>query len=90
MIYLTRLAVDTAGGWDLDFKGYGYDHVNLSDRIFNNELTPKRYVDVWHDEHPFELADCESSFSQHDRAQIPNNLSLYQKKFYSKEFKPFK
>lgn len=91
MLYFTRKAVDTIGGWDLDFKGFGYEHCNVSDRAFNAGLTPKRYVDAWHPEHPFELAKCETSFSHSVRAStIPLNLHLYQQKFYSKEFKPFK
>lgn len=91
MLYFTRHCLDTAGGWDLDFKGFGYEHVSLSDRIYNLGLTPARYIDVPSSKGLFELADCESSFSCEVRANtIPTNLHLYQQKFYSKEFKPFK
>lgn len=90
MLYFTRKAIDKVGGWDSDFKGYGYEHCNISDRIYNNGLTPARYIDIPDSKGLFELADCESSFTYADRAQIPNNLHLYQQKFYSKEFKPFK
>lgn len=90
MLYFTRMAVNTIGGWDMDFTGYGYDHVNVSDRAFNCGLTPRRYVDAWYEKSPFELADCSSSFTSFDRAKIPANLKLYQQKYYSKEFKPFK
>lgn len=90
MLYFTRGCLDIAGGWDLEFTGYGYEHCNLSDRIFNNGLTPARYIDVPNSKDLFEIIDCPSSFTTEDRYQIPNNLKLYQQKFYSKEFKPFK
>lgn len=90
MLYATRKVIEIVGGWDADFKGYGYDHVNWSDRIFNNDLTPARYIDIPNSKGLFEMANCESSFSSADRAQIPANYKLYQEKFYSKEFKPFK
>lgn len=90
MLYFTRECINIAGGWDLDFKGYGFEHVSLSDRVYNIGLTPARYIDVPDSKGLFELANCESSFTNSDRAQIPNNLHLYQQKFYSKEFKPYK
>lgn len=90
MLYFTKMAIDMVGGWDLQFTGYGYDHVNLSDRIFNNGITPGRYIDVPNTSHLFEMAKCESSFTSHDRSKIPENLKLYQQNYYSKEFKPFK
>lgn len=90
MLYFKKIAIKTCGGWDTDFKGYGYEHVNLSDRVYNNGLTPGRYIDIPDSKRLFALADCESSFTYADRAQIPVNYELYQQKFYSKEFKPFK
>lgn len=91
MLYATRKVIDTVGGWDTDFKGYGYDHVNWSDRIFNNGLTPARYIDIPNSSHLFKMADCETSVSSDIRATtIPINQQLYIEKFYSKEFKPFK
>jgi|ERR1700744_47056 len=90
MLYFKKAAIDKVGGWDTSFKGYGYEHVNLSDRIFNCGLTPARYIDIPNSKGLFELSDCESSFNSTDRVHIPTNYELYQQKFYSKEFKPFK
>lgn len=90
MLFLTKKAIETCGGWDLDFKGYSYEHVSLSDRIFNAGLTPARYIDIPNSKGLFQMADCESSFTMQDRMNIPANYELYQQKFYSKEFKPFK
>lgn len=90
MLYVRRNVLDVVGGFDIDFKGYGFDHVNWSDRIYNLGLTPARYIDIPNSKHLFELADCESTFSNEVRmATIPINLKLYQQKYYSKEFKPF-
>jgi GT2 family glycosyltransferase len=90
-LYFKRKAIQIAGGWDLDFKGYSYDHVNLTDRIFNNGLTPVRYLDVPFTKHLFKMSETESSVSVDVRANsIPINYDLYQQKYYSKEFKPFK
>lgn len=90
MMFFTRKCIEVAGGWDTDFKGYGYEHVSLSDRIFNAGLIPSRYIDIPNSKDLFEMANCESSFSISDRAQIPANYKLYQEKYLSKEFKPFK
>lgn len=90
MMYFTNLALLKAGGWDLEFEGFGYEHCNVSDRLFNLGLTPARYIDIRHEKPPFELAKCETSFGIDQRRFIPHNLKLYQQKYYSKEFKPFK
>lgn len=90
MLFLTRNVLYTVGGWDREFKGYGYEHCNFSDRVFNNGLTPARYIDIPNSEGLFKMADCESSFTYEDRISIPTNYKLYMDKFYSKEFIPFK
>jgi len=79
------------GGLDTDFKGYGFDHLNWSDRIFNNGLTPARYVDVHNSSLYFKMADVPSTFSNEVRARtIPINQKLYKEKYLSTEFKPYK
>lgn len=91
ILFFTQLSIQTVGGWDTDFKGYGYEHVNVSDRIFNNGLTPARYIDVRDSKGLFTMINCESSISDNIRAKsIPDNRKLYQQKYLSKEFKSFK
>lgn len=90
MLYFTRKCIDTVGGWDLSFKGYGYEHSNISCRAFNAGLIPARFIDVKRPNYIFKMADCESSFTSADRAQIPSNYKLYQEKFNSKDFIPYK
>lgn len=89
LLYFSRMCLETVGGWDTDFVGYGYEHVNLSDRIFNADLTPARYIDVIGSK--FGMSNAPSSILGSIRAAtIPGNFKLYQEKFNSKEFKPFK
>jgi GT2 family glycosyltransferase len=90
-LYFTKKAIEVCGGWDQSFAGYSYDHVNLTDRVFNNGLIPARYIDVKNTKHLFQIANCESSVPYHIRAKyIPINQALYKEKYYSKEFIPYK
>lgn len=91
MLFFTRKCIDTVGGFDTDFKGFGFEHVNLSDRIFNAGLTPARYIDVHNSSMYFKLADVPSTFTVEERIKtIPINEKLYKERYYSKEFKPYK
>lgn len=94
LLYLTRKAIDTVGGYDTTFHKYGYEHVNLSDRIFNNGLTPARYLDVPLSRSFFISLDerkaVESSVSKKDRiANIYHNKKLYEENYNSKQFIPY-
>lgn len=95
MMYFTRNCIDAIGGWDTDFQIYGYEHVNLSDRIFNYGLTPARYIDVVGAHHMFHSFDktgeIESSVDPLRRGQgILHNTELYLDRYFSKEFKAYK
>lgn len=91
LLYFSKMAIEICGGWSYEFTGWSYEHVNVSDVIFNNGLTPSRYIDVANTKHLFKMVACESSVPSHIKAiSIPRNYELYQQKFYSKEFKPFK
>lgn len=46
MLYFKRDAIDTVGGFDPAFGTWGWEHVNLSDRIYNAGLTDWPYQDV--------------------------------------------
>lgn len=93
MMYFTMDCINTIGGWDTDFEGYGYEHVNLSDRIYNVGLTPARYIDVPNSGGLFYSFDrdgnIESSIPYFER-NITRNTILYNERFFSKEFKPYK
>lgn len=95
LMYFRKICLETVGGWDTDFKGYGYDHCNISDRIFNAGLTPARYIDVPNSRFYFKSLDenheVASSVPNSVRlATIPLNRALYEQNYNSKEFKPYK
>lgn len=46
LLYFTKHCIQKAGGFDTGFKTYGYDHAELSRRIFNMKMTPSAYIDV--------------------------------------------
>ena len=46
MLYYERQVIEQVGGMRLDFGTWGCEHVNLSDRIFNRDLTTWRYADI--------------------------------------------
>lgn len=91
MIYLRNEVLQKVGGFDTDFVGYSYEHVNFSDRIFNNNFTPFRYCDVPISKELFQMANVPSSVSNKDRAKgIKANTKLYKERYFSTEFKPYK
>ncbi|AUX82026.1 galactosyltransferase [Mycobacterium phage Frankie] len=46
MIYAHRSVIETVGGLDPEFGGWGWEHPSWSDRIYNAGLTSFRYGDV--------------------------------------------
>jgi len=95
MLFFQRECLEVVGGFDPEFKGYSYEHVNLSQRIFNAGLTPRPFIDVHNSGVYFKSLDyyCEvkSSVSNTDKIVgiAQNSLLLEQKKF-SKQFIPYK
>lgn len=93
MLFFTRHCIDVAGGFDERFIKWGYEHAELSHRIYNMGLTPAPYIDIpdsrglfySHDEHH----TCRSSVSDAVRAEgIRNNKLLFDQK--SNKFIPYK
>lgn len=46
MLYIHRSCLDAVGGMDVNYKRWGYEHVDYSNRIYNVGLTLFRYMDV--------------------------------------------
>ena len=46
MLYFTRSALEAVGGFDPAFGKWGWEHINLSDRIYAARLTTFPYMDV--------------------------------------------
>lgn len=95
MLYINRACLDIIGGFDEDFEGYSYEHVNYSQRVYNVGLTPARYMDVTLSKDYIHSMDehkqITSSVSQLDRGLgIQANRHLFMKNTDSIEWKPYK
>lgn len=95
MIYLRREVLDVIGGFDTEYKGYGYEHVDFSQRVYNAGLTDYPFADVTNsslfihsmDEH----REVKTTISANIRAaNILPNLQRLQEQINSKEFKAYK
>lgn len=95
MLYLRREVLDVVGGFDTEYKGYGYEHVDFSQRIFNAGLTEYPFADITNsnlfihsmDEHK-QISTTVSN--QIRAANIRKNRERLQRNINSKEFKPYK
>lgn len=94
MLYYDRVCLDTVGGMFSGFEKWGWEHVDLSDRIFNAGLTSFPYMDVAGDR--FIHSDDEvnsninTTVSFTSRAElIAANSKLYESRFGSSEYCPF-
>lgn len=95
MLYFRKICIDKVGGWDTDFKIWSYEHVDLSQRIFNIGLTPAPFIDIPNSHGLFYSYDehqaIESSVQVNDRMMgIQINTPLLESKRFSKEFKAYK
>jgi hypothetical protein len=95
MIYINRKCLDVVGGFDENFEGYAYEHVNYSQRVCNSGLQYAPFLDVV-DSHLLihsmdEHKQITSSVSHQDRSDgILANRNLFMKNRDSKEWKPYK
>jgi hypothetical protein len=95
MLYINRKCLDVVGGFDTDFEGYAYEHVNYSQRVCNSGLQNAPFLDVV-DSHLLihsmdEHKQIESSVNHADRSNgIQTNRHLFMKNRDSKEWKPYK
>ena len=95
MLYINRKCLDVIGGFDTEYKGYAYEHVDYSVRAFNAGLTPAKFIDVEHSDKLIYSMDQHkeivSSVDRFTRAKsIPVNRERLISQSNSKEFKPYK
>lgn len=95
MLYINRKCLDIVGGLNNRFLGWGYEHVNYSQRIHNAGLTPYPFMDVANSLELFHSMDyyCEikSSVEPIQRAGfIQHNRPIYLAETGSKEFMRYK
>lgn len=93
MLFFTKKCLETVGGFDINFGGYGHEHVELSRRIFNAGLTPYAFCDVHVGLkyfHPLDYyGEIKSSVSNR-KELIRGNDEYLKSQLNSKEFKPYK
>lgn len=95
MLYYHRSCLELVGGMDTVYGKWGYEHGNLSDRIYNNGLTRFRYMDVPDsgklfysgDEHRTVVSTC---LGKERVAQIERNKRIYEANVNSTAFIPYK
>ena len=95
MLYYDRVCLDTVGGMNPLYGKWGWEHVDLSDRIFNAGLTTFRYMDVPNSNRLFYSVDehTENKYStvggSMRQGYIERNSLIYHSKKDSKEYVPF-
>jgi glycosyltransferase involved in cell wall biosynthesis len=92
MLFLTKQALEKAGGMDEGFAIWGYEHPDLSRRIFNLGLTPCRFPDVVNSHNYFYSYDMESKIRStvpDRRGLIDFNRNRYVSKERSTQYVPF-
>ncbi|ACU61343.1 glycosyltransferase family 2 protein [Chitinophaga pinensis] len=95
MCYFRKECLDKVGGMDPVFGRWGWEHPDLSNRIFNAGLTKFKYADVAGSEKLFYSADehqaVKSTVTGADRtAQIKRNEAIYEQRKSSAQYVPYK
>ena len=88
MLYLDRKVLDVVGGYDDRYDTWGYEHGDLSNRIYNHNLTSFRYADIPESNKLIYSADeheeAESTVTgQHRQTLLQKNKVLHDKNFHS-------
>lgn len=82
MLYFHRSVLDVAGGMDTTYGKWGYEHGDLSNRIYNLGLTAFRYMDVAGSEALIHSEDQEQAVSSSVKGQIRHrNIVGHKEKF---------
>lgn len=95
ILFFTRKCLDVVGGMDESYGAWGYEHLQLSRRIYNNGLTSYPYMDV---ENSLDLFHSEDYFQTVTRSVDPVlrgqlaivNKRKYQQDMGSKAYIPYK
>lgn len=95
MLYIYREAIDTIGGFDVDYPIWGMEHVDFSNRCFNAGLTPKRYLDVNNSLQLFHSLDYHQEVSGSvpkgtRKLTTPENKRRFAANAKSKAYMPYK
>lgn len=95
LLYFTKYCLEIAGGFDINFKTYGYEHAELSRRIFNMGITPAAYIDIPNSKWLFYSHDeqftCRTSFTANTRNSfLRDNKTYFDKTVLNNKFIPYK
>lgn len=95
LLFFTKKCLEVVGGMDESYGAWGYEHLNLSRRIYNNGLTPQPYMDIAHSLDLFHSLDYDQTITRSVDPAIRNSLALVNKKKYlqdmaSKVYIPYK
>lgn len=95
MLYFKRICLDTVGGMDPIFGKWGYEHPELSNRIFNAGLTTFRYMDVPNSHELIYSSDeyeavVTTTSGVDRRVCIQRNEPLYQQFYHRKDYVDFR
>lgn len=95
MLYFHRSCLDKVGGMYDGFGKWGYEHPDLSNRIYNAGLTSFRFQDVVNSSGLFYSDDEENSNKNSSvnvrarQAAVSLNKGAYESRMFNKEFIPF-
>lgn len=95
MLYYKKKILDKVGGMDIGYRKWGFEHEDLSNRIYNAGLTTHRIMDV--------IGSDKLIFSADEYQRVPSTVNGSERRSYlesmrekfnysrtSKEFKPYK
>lgn len=91
MLYFDGRVLDVIGGFDTRYKRWGYEHVDISNRIFNAGLTSFRFADVIGSEQLIhscdEFMEVSSTVSREERRPYLEQMrDRFQASFSSSEY----
>lgn len=94
MLYFERKCLNLVGGMDPDFGKWGYEHVELSGRIYNAGLTSFKFMDVANSNGLFWSADeheaTSSTVSGTERRNcLKRNKEIWERRKNSARFVPY-
>lgn len=81
MLYMHNSVLDVVGGMDVNYKRWGYEHVDYSNRIYNAGLTMFRYQDV---PNSFDLIHSED-----EHRKVSSTVSMQERQPYLQEMKAY-
>lgn len=94
MCYFTKRCLEVVGGFNPIYNVYGYEHVDLSVRIYNAGLTENKFMDIPNSINLFYSLDyhcaISSSVGISKGIYIRENKRIYDQMQKSKEYIPYK